>query len=348
MRQQIAGAALGIVLTCAMGGPGHAGLGDELRRWKDDVGDVLEGARDDVKRLAEEAIGEAEKVARKARAEGKRLEARVRKLRDEVQGELAKIGGVGEAINEMIDVTEATIEASGDVIQSNVDMIGKIETAIVEQKLDPYEIVIDSSSSILGNKLAQAISGDKINELLDTEIAGELKVIDVLLPIQSGLERLDATGMQECIRKGVVAKGANGGMALAGAPEQLFENLSDSGGLEVAATKVVGACLNTHVVRRPESGEGALSAEELAKAEAERDVAIADMKANEAETARAEEYYAEMKLKYDFYSDILDDTKALAEEAEHAKQANEKVARKLAETMKQAGLDPESFAGILE
>lgn len=321
----------------------------ELGRWKDDVGDVLEEARDDVKEEVERNIRRIEEVARKAKAEAKRLEKRVRKLRDELKGELAKLGDVGKALNDVIDVTETTIESSGDIIGQNVETIGIIKTAIVEQKLDPYEIVIESSSSVLGGKLASAISGDKVNDFLDKEILGDIKVIDILLPIQSGLERIDPIGMQRCVREGVVTKSAdNGKLILLGAPDKFFESTSDAALIEAAAGEVVSTCLAGLVKRRPKQGAGSINDDERAKAEAERDQAINEVNANKRESEEAEKYYAELKDKYAFYEGILDETQELAEEAQKAKEANEEVARKLANKLKEAGIDPDTYEGILQ
>lgn len=313
----------------------------------DGIGDVLEDGRDKVRAEARRTIQHAEELARKARAESKRLEARVRKLRDEVKGELEKIPVLGKAINEVIDATEIIIESSGDVIKQNANLIGVIETVIVDQKLDPYEIIIESTSNVLGKKISAAITGGKINNFLDSKILGDIKIIDILMPIQSGLERIDPTGMQSCIRNGVVSKTTNTGLVyLSGAPENFLKSLADVSGLEVAAAGVVVGCLNKHVSRRPKEGNEAVDQSEITDATAERDAAIQEVKMDEELERETQIYYDEVHSNYEKYRKILDDTKELAEEAKEAQEANEAVARKLAEKMKEAGINPETFADL--
>jgi hypothetical protein len=315
----------------------------------DKIGDVLEEARDDFKEEANRFINDVKDETRRVEARAKVLEGKIRRLRDELKDEIAKVKILRDVLLPVMDATEIAIESSGEVIQSNFRLIEQIEEAVVNQKLDPYAILIESSSNVLGNKLAEVISADKINDFLDSEVIGDIKIIDILLPIQSGLERLDPTGMQKCLRRDTVVRAAsNGKMALSGAPELSFDTLTDAVSLKAAGTKVAAGCLQKHVLRKPKEGANSLSEAELAEAQTARDAVIELMRKNAEESATVEEYYDEVQDRYAHYNSILDDTKVLAIQAEAAQKENERLASELAKKLAELNLEGEAVKALSE
>lgn len=302
----------------------EAGFLDEAKKVLNKVGDVLEEARDDVKEEANRNFRRMKRLAKEAQEETQKIERRIRKIRDELKDEIAKLPIVGEKINNTIDIVEKTIENTSQNIGQNLKKIEKLDS-IVQGNLDPVTMTLKASASILGAKIAEEIRADEINGFLDSEIFDELRIIDILLPIQGGLERLDPTGTQECLREETVVRTtAEGDKILTGAPSILMKGLSSTALLQKAAIEVVGNCLE----RNTKSSEQhiGISAEEIALAKSERDQAIEDVKQNEEKLNRQKEYSAALKFEVERQEKILSISQKLADRAKKIQEDNQKLA----------------------
>jgi|GEM_PF-4724500 len=316
---------LAAALCSSLASPAHAGILDDIKDFPKKAGRELERFANDVKDETNRFVNDVKEEARRAEEKVKKIEREIRRVRDDIYAVIDDFPIIGEQIREAIEEIEELAVSSAEEVAESAKLIEQADE-ILTGRIDEVDISVVSVGNVLGEKLAEHINAQKIDEFLDLELAGDLKVIHVLMPIQAIQEELDPTGMAECLRKDTTVQLFGGHKFLAGAPElkALEEDFSFT--VEEAAKKVAVGCLRKTVMRS-DAEQDELSAEKLtAEAKAKRDAAeavrdekLADLANNEALKAKEEEYLAEVQGEYEKRVNELEQLAAFKEEVDALK-----------------------------
>jgi septal ring factor EnvC (AmiA/AmiB activator) len=280
----------------------------EARRAWDDAGDVLEEAWRDTRKLYTEAEEEIRKV--------RELEKWVREARDKTKAELRRM--------------KADLRASGQRLKAEAERSReKIARAKTELKnlSDKIKRISDSDVAryAFSNKLTSSIVAEiqrgHLNEFLDTQLVGNLRLYDVLMPTYGLLEHLDVTGMTQCLRETEMIKRATttaqGGFDTAIAPN--IPQVRDS----------VYECLSANSDPATE--------QEAQRAQLEQQIAEQQVQANRQQREKYEKELREEKERQELIQDRFDNA---ADRLEILAKQQEAIENQMAELLSELDNDP--------
>ena len=320
----------------------HADIFGEVGKGLDIVGDVLEDARDKARAEFRRQKQRTKKIIENAKRQAKKIEKKVRKLRDELKGEIAKQRVVGKVILDTAEAIELIIEQGVKETLHIEEKIENINNVIIEQRLDKLNLHLESSSNVLAKKIQkQLISEEKINQFLEKELQLNIRVIDILMPIQSIRERLDKTGTAKCVRKGLILRGVeNSEMYFSGAANEAFNSLSDTANVERAVVEVVKSCVHQNFVKRDQNDDAddAIDEAQLTVLEKEKEKYKEDIRKSENDLKLHNEYLNNEKETLSKYKKVQDYTNQLALKAQEKKNEIAAYSEELDSILKEAGI----------
>ncbi|MGS4886128.1 hypothetical protein [Roseibium sp. MB-4] len=330
----------------------HAGIFDEIEKGVEKVGKLPKKTVKELDRFQERVKREADRFIDDVREEGRRFEERmkkvereIRRIRDDVKKAVAELPVLGKQVVEVMDEVEELAESSAKQISNNLKIIEQADD-IISGNLDEVNISVTSYSQVLGGKLAQKISSDKVEEFLQTEIAGDLRIIHVLMPVQAVREQFDPTGVSKCLRQDSTTRIIDGNYFLQGAPELGAASEEEfAASLEQAAVQITAGCIKKNLLKSEEE-QNEFDADKITadaqerkdKAIAERNRKMEEFKASEEEREKSEEYLASLQKNYEENLGYLEILNQFKESNEELKDKMEQNTKKFAEFV--AEIDP--------
>lgn len=239
-------------------------VGKEIKRGERNLKALPKKVEAEVRRAREHAR-KIEAEVRRAREKAQKIEREIRRVRNQIIDLPKKLEDEVRRVRNRTKEEYNRAKQDLNNVEVGFEQIKKIakdargalsgESGLVRKSLR-------GAGKYLGAKLVNAINGAKLNEYLDTELFGDIRLIDVLMPIRAGLEHIDPTGLQKCIRHKTTAKSIEEvAAALQGRQVDTTEE---------AAQVIVTSCVYEQFLADEQAGTPTVSDDELEEIDAER------------------------------------------------------------------------------
>ena len=286
--------AAGLSLTLPTDARG--GILDEFERTIERVDKERGRAERRLKKEVDRWIRDAKEELERAERKVQKIEREIRRVRDDIYKVASEIPYIGEQVVELVEEVESIATDSARQVSITYEMIGKADK-IISGNMDEINISIDSFGSVLAGKISKKVSSGDIDNFLQAELAGDLKVIHFLMPIQAIREEIDPTQMSRCVRMEATNS------ALSGLSASAFLNIDQSISIEDEVKKVVVECVKDNFLEKistsPSDAEISEIEQRAASIENKRKEVLSEIEENEELKAKEEQYREQLKVSYE-------------------------------------------------